>query len=54
MQKSGIGTIGEISSFGSDLDPCLKASHKGMRIVFFNNEILGTNENQVEDKKQNF
>ncbi|EHO5619936.1 metal-dependent hydrolase [Campylobacter jejuni] len=53
MQKSGIGTIGEISSFGSDLDPCLKASHKGMRIVFFN-EILGTNENQVEDKKQEF
>lgn len=53
MQKSGIGTIGEISSFGSDLDPCLKASHKGMRIVFFN-EILGTNENQVEDKNKNF
>ncbi|EOI8474940.1 aminofutalosine deaminase family hydrolase [Campylobacter jejuni] len=53
MQKSGIGTIGEISSFGSDLDPCLKASQKGMRIVFFN-EILGTNENQVEDKKQEF
>lgn len=53
MQRSGIGTLGEISSFGSDLNPCFKASQKGMRIVFFN-EILGTNENQIEDKKQEF
>nr|WP_227656222.1 metal-dependent hydrolase [Campylobacter bilis] len=53
MQKSGIGTIGEISSFGSDLSPCVKASENGMRVVFFN-EILGTNETQIEEKKQEF
>ena len=29
MQKSGIGTIGEISSFGSDLNPCVRASQNG-------------------------
>lgn len=41
MQKSGIGTIGEISSFGSDLKACASSS---ARIVFFN-EILGRNWN---------
>ncbi|MCH3853378.1 amidohydrolase family protein, partial [Campylobacter jejuni] len=53
MQKSGIGTIGEISSFGSDLNPCVRASQNGMRVVFFN-EILGINEAQIQDKKQEF
>ncbi|TKX33017.1 aminofutalosine deaminase family hydrolase [Campylobacter aviculae] len=53
MQKSGVGTIGEISSFGSDLQACLKASENGMRVVFFN-EILGTNEKQIEEKKAEF
>lgn len=47
MQKSGTGTIGEISSFGSDLIPCVKSS---MRIVFFN-EILGQN---TKIKKKEF
>lgn len=53
MQRSGTGTIGEISSFGSDLNACFKASKNGMRIVFFN-EILGTNESQIEEKKAEF
>nr|WP_227655867.1 aminofutalosine deaminase family hydrolase [Campylobacter hepaticus] len=53
MQKSGIATIGEISSFGSDLAPCLKAAQNGMRIIFFN-EILGLNEAQIQEKKQEF
>ncbi|MCW1360679.1 metal-dependent hydrolase [Campylobacter sp. US33a] len=53
MQKSGTGTIGEISSFGSDLSACIKASKNGMRVVFFN-EILGTNEAQIEEKKVEF
>ncbi|TKX31583.1 aminofutalosine deaminase family hydrolase [Campylobacter estrildidarum] len=53
MQRSGVGTIGEISSFGSDLTSCLKASENGMRVIFFN-EILGTNEEQIEEKKAEF
>ncbi|MCX2682582.1 metal-dependent hydrolase [Campylobacter sp. MIT 21-1685] len=53
MQKSGIGTIGEISSFGKDLNACVTESMRGMRIVFFN-EILGTNEEQNERKKAEF
>lgn len=53
MLKTGTGTVGEISSFGSDLGPCVKASEKGMRIIFFN-EILGTNESLNEEKKQEF
>lgn len=53
MQRSGTATIGEISSFGNDLKACFKASKKGMRIVFFN-EILGTNESQIEEKKAEF
>lgn len=53
MLQTGTGTIGEISSFGSDLKPCIKASQKGMRIIFFN-EILGTNEDLSEEKKQEF
>ncbi|TQR56893.1 aminofutalosine deaminase family hydrolase [Campylobacter troglodytis] len=50
MQRSGIGTIGEISSFGSDLDACVKSS---ARIVFFN-ELLGVNEEQNSAKKAEF
>lgn len=48
MQSSGTGTIGEISSFGSDLKACVKSS---ARIVFFN-EILGAN--AAEAKKADF
>ena len=51
--KTGTGTIGEISSFASDLKPCLKASENGMRVIFFN-EILGTNEELLEQKKAEF
>lgn len=50
MQKTGTATIGEISSFGSDLKPCVKHS---MRVIFFN-ELLGTNESQNAEKKQEF
>ncbi len=50
MQKTGTATIGEISSFGSDFEPCLKSS---MRVVFFN-EILGLNEALNEAKKAEF
>lgn len=39
MQKSGVSTIGEISSFGSDLKACANST---ARIVFFN-ELLGRN-----------
>lgn len=53
MLRSGTGTVGEISSFGSDLAPCVGASKRGMRIVFFN-EILGANEAGLEEKKQDF
>ena len=53
IQRSGVGTIGEISSFGSDFNACLKASENGIRFVYFN-EILGTNENQIEEKKVEF
>lgn len=50
MLKSGTSTIGEISSFGSDLLACSKSK---ARIVFFN-EILGTQEEKIEEKKQEF
>lgn len=50
MQKSGTATIGEISSFGSDLQACVQSS---MRVVFFN-EILGANEEFLEAKKSEF
>ncbi len=53
MQKSGTATLGEISSFGSDLSSCFQASQNGMRIVFFN-EILGANESQIDEKKAEF
>jgi len=50
MQKTGTATIGEISSFGSDLKACVQS---GMRVIFFN-EILGLNPNQNEEKKIEF
>ncbi|NDJ27403.1 metal-dependent hydrolase [Campylobacter sp. MIT 19-121] len=50
MLESGTATIGEISSFASDLTACVKSP---MRVVFFN-EILGVNENANEAKKQDF
>ncbi|MBK1972612.1 metal-dependent hydrolase [Campylobacter sp. TTU-622] len=53
MRKTGTATIGEISSFGSDLKPCVKASEEGMRIIFFN-EILGVSESQIPNKKEDF
>ena len=38
MKKSGIGTIGAISSFGFDLMPCLNS---GIKVLYFN-ETLGS------------
>lgn len=42
--KSGVGTIGAISSAGLDLKPCKESL---ARVVYFN-EILGANKNSVE------
>lgn len=50
MLKSGTGTVGEISSFGSDLKACVQSP---MRVVFFN-ELLGVNEAFNEEKKSEF
>lgn len=50
MQKTGTSTIGEISSFGSDLESCAKHS---MRVIYFN-EILGTDKAQNLQKKEEF
>lgn len=50
MLKSGTGTIGEISSFGTDLKACVQSP---MRVVFFN-ELLGVNEASNEAKKSEF
>lgn len=50
MQKSGVGTIGEISSFGIEAEICAKS---GARFVFFN-EVLGANESVVEANFANF
>ncbi len=50
MARSGTATIGEISSFGSDLSACVKSN---LRVVFFN-EILGVNEEFNEAKKAEF
>lgn len=48
--KSGVGTIGAISSFGKDLK--ILANSKA-RVVFFN-EILGSNSNFIEQNYANF
>lgn len=50
MLKSGTSTIGEISSFGTDLTSCVKSQ---ARIVFFN-EILGSNEAFIKEKEEEF
>lgn len=50
MMKSGTGTIGEISSFGTDLKACVQSP---IRVVFFN-EILGVNEAGNEAKQKEF
>lgn len=48
--KSGVATIGEISSFGSDLEALAKSN---ARVVFFN-EILGADEAKVGEKWDEF
>ncbi|EAI3905862.1 metal-dependent hydrolase [Campylobacter lari] len=50
MLKSGTATIGEISSFGGDLNPCVNSQ---ARVIFFN-EILGSSENFIQAKKEEF
>ncbi|MGP1485286.1 MAG: aminofutalosine deaminase family hydrolase [Campylobacter sp.] len=50
MQRSGVATIGAISSFGGDLQACTQSS---ARVIYFN-EILGTNEDNLEQNWQNF
>ena len=50
MKKSGTGLIGEISSFGSDLNSC---ANSDIRMIFFN-EILGVDKALNEAKKQDF
>lgn len=50
MMRSGISTIGEISSFGIDMDVCASSP---IRTVFFN-EILGTNESDLDNKWNDF
>lgn len=50
MMKSGVCSIGEISSFGIDLQSCVNCD---ARIVFFN-EILGANENICDDNWDKF
>ena len=50
MIKSGVGTVGEISSFGVDLDLFDKS---GIRVVFFN-EILGSNLAKFDEICANF
>ena len=50
MIKSGVGTIGEISSFGVDLD---LFDEFDIRVVFFN-EILGSNLAKFDEICQNF
>ncbi|GMM10298.1 metal-dependent hydrolase [Campylobacter lari] len=48
--KSGTATIGEISSFGSDLNPCVNSQ---ARVIYFN-EILGSNEAFLQEKQNEF
>ncbi|ACM63592.1 metal-dependent hydrolase [Campylobacter lari] len=50
MLKSGTATIGEISSFGSDLNPCVNSQ---ARVIYFN-EILGSNEAFLQEKQNEF
>ncbi len=50
MLKSGVGSFGEISSFGEDIKACKNALQK---VVFFN-EILGTRPDMVDALYQDF
>lgn len=50
MMRSGVSTIGEISSFGLDLNAC---ANSPARVVFFN-EILGANKDIVDENWQKF
>lgn len=50
MQRSGVATIGAVSSFGSDFEACTQSS---ARVIYFN-EILGTNEEMLDQNWQNF
>ncbi len=50
MLKSGITTLGEISSFGDDFDSCLKTPQK---VVYFV-EILGSRPDSVDILFENF
>ncbi|CZE48575.1 aminofutalosine deaminase family hydrolase [Campylobacter geochelonis] len=50
MMRSGVATIGEISSFGSDLNACVNSK---ARVVFYN-EILGSNPEFIESCWENF
>ncbi len=45
MMRSGVGTIGEISSFGGEAESCAKS---GIRTVFFN-EILGASKDATAE-----
>ena len=45
MMRSGVGTIGEISSFGGEAEACAKS---GIRTVFFN-EILGASKDAAAE-----
>ncbi len=45
MMRSGVGTIGEISSFGSEAEACAQS---GIRTVFFN-EILGASKDATAE-----
>ncbi|EDO9795157.1 metal-dependent hydrolase [Campylobacter fetus] len=50
MLKSGISTIGEISSFGNEAEIC---ADSGARFIFFN-EILGSNSENLSDNWDKF
>lgn len=50
MLKSGVTTIGEISSFGKDLEICATSN---ARFIFFT-EILGSNEEYLDKNWENF
>ena len=50
MMRSGVGTIGEISSFGGEAEACAQS---GIRTVFFN-EILGASRDAVAENISKF
>lgn len=50
LMKSGVATIGEISSFGCEMELC---AGSGARFIFFN-EILGSNEAVCEQNWDSF